>query len=157
MQETKYIGFTKVALPFGWLGNMAPFPVTWEGQVWKTTEALFQALRFEDPQIREKIRLEKSPFSAKLVAKSNRSNMKVEPLSQQDLANMELCVRLKIEQHPNLKAELKKTGSAVLFEDVASRKTRGSSLFWGAYLQDGELIGKNELAKIWMQERARTL
>lgn len=153
MKEIKYIGFTKVALPFGWLGNMAPFPVVWEGVTWKTTEALFQALRFEDPQIREKIRLEKSPFSAKLVAKSHRSEMSIEPLSAKDIKNMILCVRLKLDQHPELKEELKKTGDAILFEDVSSRKTRGSSLFWGAYLQDGELIGKNILARIWMKER----
>lgn len=154
MKEIKYIGFTKVALPFGWLGNMAPFPVVWEGVTWKTTEALFQALRFEDQQIREKIRLEKSPFSAKLVAKSHSSEMSIEPLSAKDIKNMILCVRLKLDQHPKLKEELKKTGDAILFEDVFSRKTRGSSLFWGAYLQDGEIIGKNILARIWMKERA---
>ena len=27
------IAFTKVALPYGWLGNMAPFPVKHEGGV----------------------------------------------------------------------------------------------------------------------------
>lgn len=154
MKEIKYIGFTKVALPFGWLGNMAPFPVVWEGVTWKTTEALFQALRFEDQQIREKIRLEKSPFSAKLVAKSHSSEMSIEPLSAKDIKNMILCVRLKLDQHSELKEELKKTGDAILFEDVSSRKTRGSSLFWGAYLQDGAFIGKNTLARIWMKERA---
>ena len=36
------IAFTKVALPFGWLGNMAPYPVTYGGKAWRTTEALFQ-------------------------------------------------------------------------------------------------------------------
>lgn len=153
MKETKYIGFTKVALPFGWLGNMAPFPVVWEGVTWKTTEALFQALRFEDPEIREKIRQEKSPFSAKLVAKSHKEKMIIEPLSRKDVQNMILCVRLKLEQYPELREELKKTGEAVLFEDVSSRKTRGSSLFWGAHLQEGQLIGKNILARIWMKAR----
>lgn len=154
MKEKNYIGFTKVALPFGWLGNMSPFPIVYEGVTWKTAEALFQALRFEDPEIREKIRLEKSPFSAKLVAKSNKEKMKVAPLSIEDVKNMILCVQLKLEQHPELKEELKKTGDAILFEDVSSRKTRSSSLFWGAYLQDGELIGKNVLARIWMRARA---
>ena len=80
--------------------------------------------------------------------------MSIEPLSAKDIKNMILCVRLKLDQHPKLKEELKKTGDAILFEDVFSRKTRGSSLFWGAYLQDGEIIGKNILARIWMKERA---
>ena len=153
MKETKYIRFTKVALPFGWLGNMAPFPVVWEGVTWKTTEALFQALRFEDPEIRERIRQEKSPFSAKLVAKSHKDKMVIESLSRKDVQNMILCVRLKLEQYPELQEELNKTGDSILFEDVTSRKTRGSSLFWGAYLQEDVLVGKNILARIWMKFR----
>jgi hypothetical protein len=42
MKETQYIGFTKVALPFGWLGNMAPFPVVWEGVTWKTSDRIIE-------------------------------------------------------------------------------------------------------------------
>lgn len=34
--------FTKVRLPHGWLGNMAPFSVVFDGKPWRTTEALFQ-------------------------------------------------------------------------------------------------------------------
>ena len=37
------IWFTKVDLPYGWLGNMAPYPVLHDGCRWLTTEALFQA------------------------------------------------------------------------------------------------------------------
>jgi predicted NAD-dependent protein-ADP-ribosyltransferase YbiA (DUF1768 family) len=39
------IWFTKVNLPYGWLGNMAPYPVLHDGCSWLTTEALFQAMR----------------------------------------------------------------------------------------------------------------
>ena len=39
------IWFTKVNLPYGWLGNMAPYPVLHDGCRWLTTEALFQAMR----------------------------------------------------------------------------------------------------------------
>lgn len=35
------IWFTKVDLPYGWLGNMAPYPVLHDGCRWLTTEALF--------------------------------------------------------------------------------------------------------------------
>jgi predicted NAD-dependent protein-ADP-ribosyltransferase YbiA (DUF1768 family) len=156
MKKKKYLGFTKVALPLGWLGNMAPFPVTYMGKRWNTTEALFQALRFEDEEIREKIRAEKSPMGAKMKSKSLRKvfALDVEPLSKKDIRNMILCVKLKLEQYPELKEELKKTGDHILYEDVSSRKGRGSSLFWGAYLQDGELVGQNILARIWMKERS---
>jgi hypothetical protein len=32
----------QVSLPFGWLGNIAPYPVTSEGQLYPTTEAYFR-------------------------------------------------------------------------------------------------------------------
>ena len=94
------IAFTKVALPFGWLGNMAPYPVTYGGKAWRTTEALFQALRFEDESIRESIRQEKSPMAVKFIAKRHQSKMVVEPRSPADLDNMRLVLRLKLQAHP---------------------------------------------------------
>ena len=72
----KYISFTKVALPYGWLGNMSPHPVTYNEEVWRTTEALFQALRFNDPSIQKEIRDEKSPMGAKLKAKGIMKRLK---------------------------------------------------------------------------------
>lgn len=55
------LSFTKVDLPYGWLGNMAALPIPFEGNIWRTSEALFQALRYTDFEIREVIRSEKSP------------------------------------------------------------------------------------------------
>lgn len=149
----KYIGFTKVALPYGWLGNMAPYPITWSGRTWRTSEALFQALRFDDEEVKDLICAEKSPMGAKFKAKANREKMQITPLSHEDLENMRLCIKLKLDNHPKLREELKKTGEAILFEDVSARP-RGNNLFWGAVLSDGELVGENMLGKIWMEFRA---
>lgn len=149
----RHIGFTKVALPYGWLGNMSPHPITWANRTWRTSEALFQALRFEDESIREAICAEKSPMGAKFKAKANREKMTVVPLSDQDFENMKLCVKLKLDNHPELRERLKSTGDVVIFEDVSSRP-RGNNLVWGAILKDGELIGENRLGKIWMEFRA---
>lgn len=151
--DKSVIGFTKVALPYGWLGNMSPFPIEYEGVVWRTTEALFQALRFSDPIIKEEIRLQKSPMAAKMIAKKNRELFVVCPMSEEDLSNMRMCINLKLDQHPSLKEELVATGNSLIFEDVTSRGSRGSNLFWGAMMNDGKLIGSNELGKIWMSIR----
>lgn len=64
LQPAKIIAFTKVDLPYGWLGNMAPYPVAYEDLTYRTTEALFQALRFKDRAIRQQIHAEKSPMAA---------------------------------------------------------------------------------------------
>lgn len=149
----KYIGFTKVALPYGWLGNMSPYPITWNSRTWRTSEALFQALRFGDEEVKDLIFAEKSPMGAKWKAKGHKEKMQITPLSHEDLENMKLCIKLKLDNHPKLREELKKTGEAILFEDVSARP-RGNNLFWGAVLRDGELVGENMLGKIWMEFRA---
>jgi predicted NAD-dependent protein-ADP-ribosyltransferase YbiA (DUF1768 family) len=153
-----YISFTKVDLPYGWLGNMSPYPVTYDNKVWRTTEALFQALRFNDEEIREAIRNEKSPMGAKLKAKSimkntDPSNICVTPLSDKDLENMKMCVKLKLEQHPHLVKELKETGKCKIYEDVSSRGKRGSNLFWGSLIENGSWVGQNHLGNIWEEIR----
>jgi predicted NAD-dependent protein-ADP-ribosyltransferase YbiA (DUF1768 family) len=68
------ISFSKVALSYGWLGNMSPYPIIYEGKEWRTVEALFQSLRFTDENIIEAIRNEKSPMGAKMKAKSFKSS-----------------------------------------------------------------------------------
>lgn len=147
------IGFTKVALPYGWLGNMSPFPIEYDGKTWRTTEALFQALRFDDAEIKELIREQKSPMAAKMMAKKYKSQMTILPLSTLDLLNMEMCVKLKIEQHPELAKELISTGNLEIIEDVTRRGSAGSNLYWGALNDNGEWVGLNNLGKIWMKLR----
>lgn len=151
--EREVIAFTKVSLPYGWLGNMSPYPIKWEGKTWRTSEALFQALRFSDEEIREKIREQKSPMAAKMVAKPFKDSRLFEPVSADDIHNMFTCILLKVEQHPELKEKLLETGDLLIVEDVTSRGARGTNLLWGAMLKDGEWQGQNILGKVWMEIR----
>lgn len=144
----------KVKDPHGCWGNMAPYPVLYVGREYRTTEALFQALRFSDEAIREEIRAEKSPMAGKFVAKRNKAQMTVELLSEQDLANMRLCLRLKIERHPELAQALLATGDRLIVEDCTKRQ-RGTGLFWGAALESGQWKGQNWLGVLWMELRAK--
>ena len=148
------IAFTKVALPFGELGNMSPHRITHEGKRWKTAEALFQALRFEDEEIREAIRTSPSPMTAKMIAKKHKAEMVVEPQSQQDLDNMRLVLRLKVDQNPEVKRILLATKDNEIIEDCTNRN-RGSAKFWGAALVDGEWQGENWLGKLLMELRTQ--
>lgn len=148
------ISFTKVALPYGWLGNMSPYPVTFEGKTWRTTEALFQALRFgEKDPVREEIRLQTSPMAAKMTAKKNRERMVIIPQSAEDLALMARVLRMKATEHPHLATELLDTGDALIIED-STRRQNSSGLFWGAALQtDKTWVGANHLGRLWMRLR----
>jgi N-glycosidase YbiA len=148
------IGFTAVNEPYGWMGNMAPYPIIYDGKRWLTTEALFQSMRFNEEEIKELIRAQASPMAAKMKAKSNRFKYVVDPMSDQDVENMKLCVRLKLEQHPNLKNQLLATGDYLIFENIGKRN-RPRDFFWGARLVGEELVGKNMMGKIWMEFRGK--
>ena len=148
------ITFTKVSLPFGWLGNMAAFPIQYGGHRWRTSEALFQALRFEDDLIREEIRKQTSPMSAKMIAKQleYRDRMVIEPMSHADLENMRMCLRLKFNQHALLKRNLLNTGTELIIEDIG-RRNGLRHLFWGAKLVNGEWVGQNHMGQLLMAVR----
>jgi ribA/ribD-fused uncharacterized protein len=148
--------FGKIKEPNGWMGNMAPYPITYNGQVWLTVEALFQSMRFNDPLIKEIIRVEKSPMAAKMKAKSQRANYIIAPMSPQDIANMEACVLLKFQQHPKIARLLMATGNHPIYED-ASGRNKPNDLFWGAHRDPRNPImpinGQNMMGEILMKVR----
>jgi predicted NAD-dependent protein-ADP-ribosyltransferase YbiA (DUF1768 family) len=146
----KLFTFTKVSLPYGWFGNMAPFPVIHEGKLYRTTEAPFQALRFDQDTVRAAIRNEKSPMAAKMRAETYREQMVIVPQRAHDVDNVKMVLQLKLRSHPRLRTLLAGTGDATIIEDC-SRRPRGSGLFWGAALINGEWQGANVLGKLWME------
>jgi ribA/ribD-fused uncharacterized protein len=148
------ISFTKVDLPYGWLGNMSPFKIKYNGKEWLTVEALFQALRFDDEEIKEKIRIQKSPMAAKFIAKAkeNQEKIVVKRMSEKDVENMKMCVRLKLNQNPIIKEKLIKTKEFEIIEDIGTRNKEGD-FFWGAKKVNGEWVGNNMMGKIWMELR----
>ncbi len=148
--------FKGVKEPSGWMGNMAPYPITYNGQVWRTSEALFQSMRFNDPLIKEIIRGEKSPMAAKMKAKSHSAHYIIIPLSPQDIANMEACVLLKFQQHPKIARLLIATGKHPIYED-ASGRNKVNDLFWGVHRDSRNPImpinGQNMMGEILMKVR----
>jgi predicted NAD-dependent protein-ADP-ribosyltransferase YbiA (DUF1768 family) len=158
------ICFTKVKLPYGWMSNMSPHPVEYDG-VWRTTEHLFQAMRFGlETTVAEFIRAEKSPMGAKMKAKTYLGTglVKVQPRTPEDLDNMRLCIRLKVRQHLELAGLLLCTDDRLIIEDVRKRPSE-SGLFWGGapvfkYPDDKEYVGhlgENWLGRLWMEYRAK--
>lgn len=146
------ISFTKVSLPYGWLGNMAPYPLLARNKIWRTPEALFQACRFTDPGVVERIRQQTSPMAAKMMAKKNIGLMTTNPRSPEDVDNMRDILKLKMAQHPDLMKQLWETGDATIIEDCTAR-ANASGLFWGASNGNGAWEGENTLGKLWMELR----
>jgi predicted NAD-dependent protein-ADP-ribosyltransferase YbiA (DUF1768 family) len=159
----KEIAFSNVDLPYGWMSTMSPYSLTYEGKLWHTAEALFQALRFDDPEIHERLRGPKSPTDCQHLAHGILKNLVktgqlhkhvVEPLSMTDVENLEQCIRLKFEQHPPLYWPLLHTVERPIYYDLTSRGKRGANIFWGVIKrEDGTWEGENIMGKIWMKIR----
>ncbi len=146
------ISFRRVKEPYGWLGNMSPYPIQYKGETYRTAEALFQSLRFDNEQIIAEIRAEKSPMQAKWTAKKYAESRKVVPLCEEDVNNMETVLRLKLDQHPELKKSLIESGDSQIIEDCTNRP-QGTGLFWGAAKINDVWSGQNTLGKLWMRIR----
>ena len=91
-------------------------------------------------------------MSAKMKAKKYKELMSVIPMSEKDVENMKMCVKLKIDQHENIRFRLKSTRKSLIIEDIGKRNGE-RHLFWGAKKVDGKWIGENMMGKIWMEFR----
>ncbi len=156
INSTKVVTFTKVRLPYGWLGNMSAHVICWtDGRVWRTAEHLFQALRFTgNDEVQKLIHDQKSPMGAKMMAKKYLDKVAYEPRGGQDLEAMRFVLAAKADQHPELmKKLLEIPRDFTIIEDVTSRPN-ASGVFWGAQkLPDGSWNGFNHLGRLWMQVR----
>lgn len=145
----KIVSFTKIGLPYGWLGNMSRHPINHNGLIFKTCEHLFQSLRFNNLEIIEQIQRSNSPMGAKFIAKSFKNEMCVSPRTDEDVENMKIVIDLKINQHADVMKELPLLKDCLIIEDVTNRNNVRNR-FWGMALVNGEWIGENNLGKIWM-------
>lgn len=143
--------FYKTKEALGGLSNMAAgFPLQVNELEIRTSEALYQALRFpQQPAIQQEIIDQASPMAAKMVSKKHR------PLTRADWPEvrvkiMRWCLRVKLLQHwEAFGALLLSTGERPIVE--RSRRDR----FWGAVLDEEEQIleGENVLGRLLMELR----
>jgi ribA/ribD-fused uncharacterized protein len=126
-----------------WLSNFSAFAVEYEGAVYPTSEHLYQALKFEDPKMREMVRNERSAHEAMKLAQ--RLPELYRPMwNKHKTAVMMTVCRLKLEQHPYIQKALLKTGERELIE------ASPIDAFWG---WGPDKSGRNELGKVWMRLR----
>lgn len=161
--NTHPIVIRKVKEPFGWMGNMSSHPIIYQEKEYKTTEHLFQALRFKfikHEAIAENIRNESNPMKAKMIAKSNYNllidnNYLMYSHSSPDIVHMKLCLELKLNAYPELMNQLRLTDNLHIIEDCSNRASL-SGLFWGMkYDETFNLwIGENILGTLWEDIRS---
>jgi ribA/ribD-fused uncharacterized protein len=124
--------------------NFAPFPIEIDGVAWPSTEHYYQAQKFTDPELQEKIRNAAKPVIAKKLAQKHANKIRADWPETKD-AVMERAVRCKFEQHADLRELLLATGD----EDLA--EAAPSDYYWGVGV-DG--TGQNRLGLLLMRLRA---
>lgn len=134
----------KIAEPFGCFSNFSRHPITIEGKKWMTTEHWYQAQKFEDTELREKVRLAGSPWVAAQIGRDPELPLRPD-WEQIKVAVMEQALRYKVEQNPEVKEILLyKTGD----DEIVEHTPRDH--YWA---DGGDGSGKNMLGKLWMKIR----
>ena len=124
--------------------NFAPFPIECDGMTWPSTEHYYQAQKFADPELQEKIRNAKKPVIAKSLSAKYRNRAREDWGAVKD-AVMERAVRCKFTQHAELRRLLLSTGEQELAEAAPN------DYYWGI---GKEGTGENRLGLLLMRLRA---
>lgn len=141
--------FCKTKDAFGGCSNMAGgFPITVNDVVVRTSEALYQAMRFPDhPDVQSAILAERSPMAAKFVAKAHNKKTRPDWMEVRVLLMM-WCVLAKLRCNPtSFKAVLDETDGMIVIEKSFKDD------FWGAKPRAEGLFGANVLGQIIMIAR----
>ncbi len=122
-------------------GNFHPAPITFDGIVYPSSEHAYQAAKFDDPEIKQKIASVPKPKVAKQYAHS----LPLKPdWDSRKVELMRKIVFVKFSQHAALRERLLATDDAHLEE-----ANRHGDTFWGTV--DG--VGENMMGKILMELR----
>ena len=151
----RIISFRRKQDRYGWMGNMPHFGVVHRGVKYKSSEHLFQSLRYQGhPRIQKQIRQHRNSLYMKKTIHRRNVHL-IAPIDpEKDKARMLLCLRAKVAAHPWMARRLVATGNAVIIENV-SKRPRGSGKVWGAAWDRsrGEWQGHNWLGRTWMKLR----
>ena len=124
------------------LSNFARLPVEIDGETWPSVEHFYQASKFADPEMREKIRLAPKPVIAKKLAQKYSGRIRADWIDVRD-AVMERALRDKLARHRTIREMLMATGEEELIETAPDS-------YWGIG-RDG--AGENRLGLLWMRLR----
>jgi N-glycosidase YbiA len=128
---------------YGFLSNFSPHGFALDGADWPTSEHYYQAQKFEDPEVREQIRLAPGPAAAKSMGRGKQVPIRSDWDAVRE-AVMRQALVAKFAAHPELAAELVATGDEALIEDSRT------DYYWGCGA-DGS--GANRLGVLLMELR----
>jgi len=143
MEDNTLIKFYKVNDSYGIFSNFSPSPIILVSQIWPTVEHFFQASKFHDIAVVDKILAIKSPMDAAKEGRNRNNKLRPDWEQVKDLI-MYKAVKAKFLQHPDMKSILLKTGDWLIIEHTANDN------YWA---DGGDGTGKNMLGILLMRVR----
>lgn len=145
--DQEILDFYSVKDAYGEFSNFAIYPIVVDGVDWPTSEHYYQAHKYTEPELMEKVRNAKSPMEAALMGRDPNFPKRADWNEYKDIA-MEVAVRAKFAQHQELRTLLKSTGTSKIFEHTKN------DCYWG---DCGDRTGKNKLGYLLMKIRSELL
>lgn len=136
------IDFYRVENDYGEFSNFSSHPIELDGELWPTTEHYFQALKFHDSELRQRIRTAPTPGTAARLGRRSPGLREDWEEVKEDV--MMEALRAKFSQHDRLRRLLLGTQDARLVEHTRNDR------YWG---DGGDGTGRNRLGALLMRLR----
>ena len=143
------VAIRKVKEPWGIFGNFASTPIIINGVTFKTSELLFQLMKFKEAEPVLAVYNAKNP---KMIAKHWEKTHRREDWGRMIVDAMKFCLTQKYEQNEDFRKELVRSKDKYIVEDQTSfpKKTPDT---WGVKQQGSDFIGPNLLGRLLMELR----
>ncbi|MDC3981502.1 NADAR family protein [Polyangium jinanense] len=140
---TPVIRFYSIQDAYGEFSNFAPYPILLDKKRWPTSEHYFQAQKFLDANVQERIRSASTPLLAARLGRDRKQRLRADWESVK-VSVMRRAVEAKFRQHDDLAVLLLSTADARIVEHT------DADAFWG---DAGDGSGRNMLGRILMDIR----
>lgn len=143
------IAIRKVKDPWGIFGNFSPTPININNVVFKTSELLFQLMKFKDE---EPVIAVYNANNPKMTTKHWEKMHRREDWGKMIVDAMKFCLTQKYEQSEEFCQELERSKGKYIVEDQTSfpKKTPDT---WGVKQQGDDFVGPNLLGRLLMELR----
>lgn len=132
---------------FGCFSNFSAYQVEYNGVLYPTSEHAYQAAKFTDEDLKEKVKNARSSYEAFMMTQDMKDKYRPDWYNVR-VDIMEEIIRAKIDQHPHVLKKLRDS------EDREIVEASHLDAFWGwGPNKDGE----NHLGKIWMKLRSELI
>lgn len=155
--KSECVTIHKVDGEWGIFCNFAPTPIIIDGVVLKSSEHLFQMMKFKDPSVITNImngitNNGKKCFQIKKTVKSYEKEFRREDWGSMIIDAMKFCLMKKYEQNADFRAKLEESRGRFIVEDQTTMPKKSPDA-WGVKPSGDNFAGPNLLGRLLMELR----